>query len=906
MTESSPANVSLSDVVSTPKDFPMNHRFQAHVHVSLLVLTLLALGACSSQKKAGSADKRISATVSGLIGSGLVIQTNGGNSVTVTANGSVLLAYISSGTHYDVTVTEQPHDPVQSCAVTGGSGTMGDSDVSNISVACTGGAYDVIARVSGLIGTGLVLRDDVSGRSVSVTANGTVTLESQITDGSSYAIGVTNPTNPFQTCSVSPTGGTLAGANVLVDVTCSTRTFDITASISGLQGQGLTLQANVSGGRPVPVAANGTVTLASQVADGSPYSVEVSTPPTTPSQTCTLSPLSGTLAGANATVVVTCTINPFDVTASVQGLKGQGLVLHEKVSDRYVTVTADGTATLVHQIPDGSAYLVEVSTPPTNPLQSCTLSPLSGSGTLTGANASVVVTCTITPLDVTASVQGLKGQGLVLHEKVSDRYVTVAADGTVTLVHQIPDGSNYLVEVAAPPTNPSQTCTLSPLSGSGTLHGTSANVVLTCVTNSYTVSNYVVGYTGSGLVLVTTGLGLGTFSPPTRATSFGNPVSLLSGTSFTVRIATQPTASGLVCFVINGSHQITSSNIRVVVTCRPSAIAAGSNHTVALRGGSLWYWGYDHSTPIISIANPRPVQSSTDTDWALVSAGWLLTLGLRTDGSLWGWGTNTFGQLGDGTTVTKSSLEHIGTDSNWALVSASNEHAAALKTDGSLYTWGLDGYGEGPFNRGHPTYVGTDWASVSAGGEHTIGIKTDGSLWAWGKNSNGQLGDGTNTNRTSPVPIGTDTGWAYVSAGYNYTVALKADGSLCAWGANTYGQLGDGTTVDQTSPKCLSGNQGWAMVSAGGGHTLALKTDGSLWAWGQNDSGQLGDATNTSKPSSVRIGSAKDWSLISAGISTSVAMTASGSVWTWGDNAHSQVGDGTTTSRNSPYQVWSP
>ncbi len=232
-----------------------------------------------------------------------------------------------------------------------------------------------------------------------------------------------------------------------------------------------------------------------------------------------------------------------------------------------------------------------------------------------------------------------------------------------------------------------------------------------------------------------------------------------------------------------------------------------------------------------------------------------------TPSSCWAWGNNDYGQLGDGTTVDKSS----------------------------------------------PTQVGaaSDWAAVSVGGMHTLALKTDGTLWAWGNNDYGELGDGaTYTYRYSPIQIGTAT-WTAVSAGNFFSLAIKSDGTIYAWGRNNQGQLGDGTTVDKSSPTQVGTAIDWTAVSAGGNHTLARKTNGTLWAWGNNEFGQLGQgyASYDLIPGPIQVGTASDWATAVAGYYHNLALKPDGSLYTWGWNGYGQLGDGTTANKFSPTQV---
>jgi alpha-tubulin suppressor-like RCC1 family protein len=284
---------------------------------------------------------------------------------------------------------------------------------------------------------------------------------------------------------------------------------------------------------------------------------------------------------------------------------------------------------------------------------------------------------------------------------------------------------------------------------------------------------------------------------------------------------------------------------------------------------------------------------------------------LREDGSLWTWGANWYGQLGNGTWDEQTTPAQVGADREWAAVAGGDLHTLGMGADGSLWAWGDDDYGA----LGDGAWIGVpdpvqvsgganDWAAVQAGVFHTAAIKADGTLWVWGYNERGQLGDGTTAYRTTPSTVGADANWASVSCGYEHTAAIKKDGSLWAWGWNSSGEVGDGTNDQRNAPVRVGTRNDWTAVSCGYYHTLALRDDGSLWAWGANDrGGQLGIGASANQNAPVQVGADTSWAYVSAGAYHSMAMQADGSLWAWGWNNWGQLGLGHTTDRNTPTKV---
>jgi len=324
------------------------------------------------------------------------------------------------------------------------------------------------------------------------------------------------------------------------------------------------------------------------------------------------------------------------------------------------------------------------------------------------------------------------------------------------------------------------------------------------------------------------------------------------------------------------------------------SVASGIRHTVALKtDGSLWTWGdNDFGQLGVNTTTRRTTPVTTllgGTNWKSVASGTFYTVAIKTDGTLWTWGRNSLGELGVNNTTDRSTpVTTLLGGNNWKSVDCGDQHTAAIKTDGTLWTWGDNSFGQlgvnNSINRSTPVTTllgGNNWKSVSGGNFHTTSIKTDGTLWTWGDNSNGQLGVNDTTRRSTPVTtlLG-GTNWKSVASGSNHTTALKTDGTLWSWGLNNFGQLGVNDTTNRNTPvTTLLGGTNWKSVVGGGNRTVALKTDGTLWTWGVNTSGQLGvnDTTQRNTPVTTILGGT-NWKSVVGGDNHTVAITAGASV----------------------------
>jgi alpha-tubulin suppressor-like RCC1 family protein len=308
---------------------------------------------------------------------------------------------------------------------------------------------------------------------------------------------------------------------------------------------------------------------------------------------------------------------------------------------------------------------------------------------------------------------------------------------------------------------------------------------------------------------------------------------------------------------------------------------------------------------------PHVVAASTT---GVLAAGEGHTCAVTPGGAVRCWGDNQYGQLGDGTTTNRLTPTAVnGLESNVVGVVAGFFHTCALTAGGAVYCWGRNSGGQlgdgTQTNRPTPVPVSaldSGVVAVAAGSSHTCALTGGGAVQCWGFNSFGDVGDGTETIRLTPVPVsGLDSGVAAITAGNLHTCAVTTGGAAKCWGQNGDGELGDGTTTSRSTPVDVSGlSGGVAAVAAGFWHTCAMTTGGAVKCWGDNIAGALGDGTQTTRLTPVQVsGLASGAEAVVAGGARTCALMTGGAVWCWGLNQYGQLGDGTTTDRWSPVSV---
>ncbi len=343
------------------------------------------------------------------------------------------------------------------------------------------------------------------------------------------------------------------------------------------------------------------------------------------------------------------------------------------------------------------------------------------------------------------------------------------------------------------------------------------------------------------------------------------------------------------------------------------SIAGGGFHTVALRAdGTVATCGWNTHGQLGDAAvtfRSTPLEVSGAGGIRAVRAARSFSVALKDDGTLLSWGWNDYGQLGAGVfSDGRSSPGAVIGIAGVVAISTGSEHVLALTGDGSVWSWGYNSKGElgdgTTQRRNEPRRVDglSGVVAIAAGYTFSLALKADGTVWAWGSNETGQLGDGSTIARHVPGAVSGLGGVTAIAAGGYHAFAVKAGGELWGWGNNNAGELGDGTFTNRLVPGVLP-FAGVAAISAGAFHTIALKLDGTVWGWGNNTWGQTGSATLQRQPTAAVIDGLANVAAVSAGAFHSLAVTSDGSVFAWGANQYSQLGDGSYVPRTAPVVV---
>lgn len=360
-------------------------------------------------------------------------------------------------------------------------------------------------------------------------------------------------------------------------------------------------------------------------------------------------------------------------------------------------------------------------------------------------------------------------------------------------------------------------------------------------------------------------------------------------------------------------------------------VSGGSHHSAALPGdGTVKSWGSNINGQLgndSTFDSNTPVQTFLPTEAKITSFAGKNdhTLALQDDGTVWAWGFGQSGQLGTGDYNDSPAPVKVTALAGKKIIAvAASNHSMALQDDGTVWAWGYNYYGQ--IGNGTASMIpvatpvqvsalaGKKIIAIAAGDGHSVALQDNGAVWCWGWNASGQLGSGTFANSTAPATVAALSGKVItaIAAGAGTTFAIQNDGSLWGWGDNSVGQVGDGSSANKATPQHLTALSGKHVTAVSASlHTLALVDNGSLWAWGGNNSGQLGNGkadgapplVPNPNPAEVSAMAGKTVVEAAAGRFHTLVVLSDGSVWSWGENTKGQLGDNTTAMRTTPVQV---
>lgn len=377
-------------------------------------------------------------------------------------------------------------------------------------------------------------------------------------------------------------------------------------------------------------------------------------------------------------------------------------------------------------------------------------------------------------------------------------------------------------------------------------------------------------------------------------------------------------------FAVGAVNQSGESALSPIATATPIIIsmAAGSNHTCAIKpGNALWCWGQNTYGQLglgdyagrVSQTQVN-AQVGADPDWYRVAAGGEHTCAIKTNGTLFCWGRNNFGQLGDKSNLWKTSPVQIGGDNHWRNVALGTNHSCATKTDGTLWCWGSNAEKqlgiENIASANEPQQVGHDymWSEVSLGTAHTCGLRNDGIVMCWGDNALGQLGNDKAVTSAVPVLVDTDIRWTRIAASGDHSCAIKTDTSLWCWGRNSSGQLGNSKSeafhkAPDRVGETMGIADGWSALALGKEHSCATRIDGKAWCWGSNVFGQLRSDDKGIKNTPLEVRSGLWWHALTLGESHTCALAGNGNFGCWGSNSYGQLGEGVPKNHPGPVSI---
>jgi len=363
--------------------------------------------------------------------------------------------------------------------------------------------------------------------------------------------------------------------------------------------------------------------------------------------------------------------------------------------------------------------------------------------------------------------------------------------------------------------------------------------------------------------------------------------------------------------------QTQTRNTKEAIKSMPKvvSVAAGGLSTCAiLENGSLWCMGnnvYENLATGLSSSSEiaTPTQVLNSGIWKKISRNIYNGCGIKNNDTLWCWGYNNYGEVGDGTTVNKTAPVQVSGGGTWKDVSSGAYHTCAIKNDDTLWCWGYNNSGQvgdgTSTTRTTPRQIvsGTTWQSIDLGFSHSCALKSDNTFWCWGYNAHGQLGTGNTSNQNVPTQISGGGVWKQISTDETRSCGIKLDDTLWCWGT---GLLGNGNNAPVYTPTAIASNDTWLQIAAGGSHICGIKTNGTLWCWGNDDYMQIGDMNNAlTKPMPTEVYGNTTWKQVSLGWMHTCGIKTNDTLWCWGKGSNGQLGYGFTYNNqyvpNNPY-----